>query len=112
MHKPILPRSTVTLSAAASPWARLPHPLLRGVIEIRLFRSALVAHGGLAELLSSCPPVGLTTSLSSAKDDTAFRLGLVQTICEANKLLDDWEIQGREKRSRLPAANTAAAGTG
>jgi hypothetical protein len=43
---------------------------------------------------------------------TAFRLGLVQTICEANKLLDDCEIQGWEKRSRLPAANTAAAGTG
>ena len=55
MHKPILPRSTVTLSAAASPWARLPHPLLRGVIEIRLFRSALVAHGGLAELIIELP---------------------------------------------------------
>jgi hypothetical protein len=44
MHKTNIAASTLALLAAASPWARLPHPLLRGVIEIQLFTEVRWSH--------------------------------------------------------------------
>ncbi len=50
------------------PRAVVPHPLLRAGIEIRLLGSALVAHGGMAELcLPTADRMGAIGSLSAAR---------------------------------------------